>query len=204
MRRRLTGLLAAAGVLALLGSGSAALGAGPSSALAGGHSDRTSAEVSDHAHDRFQPAYFQDHTVTYEAFIVPQETPAPRQRVLYGVEYPRGWEQRLARPLCTYCDHISNGKDAYDFHDHVLASLPTRAQNSYGNVYWRVHHVSPAYTGNARRDAAIGRRYASLLPAQSAEEVRRLLDARLGDGARVAKNVDTGFYFRGPLTRWPD
>jgi len=204
MRRRLTGLLAATGVLALLGSGSAALGASPSSGPAEGHSARTLLQASDHAHDRFQPAYFSDRTVTYEAFIVSQETPAPRQRVLYEVEYPRGWEQRLARPLCTYCDHTGNGKDAYDFHDHVLASLPTRAQNAYGNVYWRVHHVSPAYTGSASRDAALSRRYASLLPAQSAEEVRRLLNARLGDGARVAQNVDTGFYFRGPLTRWPD
>jgi hypothetical protein len=33
--------------------------------------------------------------------------------------------------------------------------------------------------------------------------VKRLLAAKLADGSAVAKPYDTGFVFRGPLTRYP-
>jgi len=191
-------VLAGAAVLALLGSTPTA--AAPGRPLA---ADPV-AHAADHAHDTFQPAYARHRTVTYRPFVGEQgSAPLRRQHPLYEVEYPTGWERRLARPLCTYCDHNGNGKDAWDFHDHVLGELPSRAENRSGQVFWHVYHVSPAYTGDARHDAAVSARYAALLPATSAQEVRALLRARLADGSPVAKNLDTGFTFRGPLTRWP-
>jgi hypothetical protein len=122
---------------------------------------------------------------------------------LYEVEYPTGWEHVLARPLCDYCDHFGNGEDAFDYHDHVLSRLPSRAANGAGAVYWSVVHVSPAYTGSADHDARVSEAYAALLPATSAHDVKRLLKARLDDGSAIATPWDTGFVFRGWLTRYP-
>lgn len=193
-------VLTGTAALALLGG--TAMTAGPGAARAATPVAAVGT-AADHAHDTFQPAYARQRVVTYQPILVEQKSPAPRQHPLYEVEYPKGWEKHLARPLCTYCDHNGNGKDAYDFHDHVLGELPTWAENDSGNVFWRVNHVSPAYTGDARHDALVTQRYAALLPATSAWQVRRLLGARLADGTPVAENLDTKYYFRGPLTRWP-
>jgi hypothetical protein len=122
----------------------------------------------DHAHDPLQPAYVQGGVATYRPmFLAEGEKPTARPRPLYEVEYPHGWEHVLARPLCDYCDHFGNGEDAFDYHDHVLSRLPSRAANAAGAVYWSVVHISPAYTGDARHDAAVSAAYADLLPATS-------------------------------------
>lgn len=158
----------------------------------------------DHAHDPLQPAYVQGGIATYRPlFLSPGEQPTARPQALYEVEYPHGWEHVLARPLCDYCDHFGNGEDAFDYHDHVLSRLPSRATNAAGEVYWMVVHISPAYTGDAAHDGAVSDAYAGLLPATSAHDTTRLLAARLADGSPVAKRLDTGFVFRGPLTRYP-
>jgi len=153
----------------------------------------------DYAAAPFQPAYLGGRTVVYQPAVVPQEPVPDRLLTLYEVEYPTGWQDVAARPLCTYCDHNGNGQDAWDYHDHVLADRPSRAENAAGEVYWRVQHVRPAPAGDPARDAEIARAYAALLPARSEREVRALLRATLDDGTPLAEVVDTGFFFRGPI-----
>lgn len=153
----------------------------------------------DQGGQQIQPAYADGRLVSYRpAFDAPAGATAA---TLYEVEYPAAWWTVLARPLCSYCDHLGDGRNAWDFHDHVLDRRPSAAANRAGTVYWRVVHVRPAYTGKAGHDAAVTKAYAAQLPAQSGRVVRRLLATRLPNGSAVAVPVDTGFVFRGPLTR---
>jgi hypothetical protein len=153
----------------------------------------------DYAAAPFQPGYLRGRTVVYQPSAVPQEPVPDRVLTLYEVEYPAGWQDLTARPQCTYCDHNGNGEDAWDYHDHVLADRPSRADNAAGEVYWHVQHVRPAPAGDPARDAEVARAYAALLPARSEREARALLRATLDDGTPLAEVVDTGFFFRGPL-----
>lgn len=156
----------------------------------------------DYAAATFQPGYLRGRTVIYQPSSAPQEPVPDTLLTLYEVEYPTGWQDLTARPLCTYCDHNGNGQDAWDYHDHVMADRPARADNAAGEVYWSVEHVRPAATGDAGRDAEVARAYADLLPARSEREVRALLGATLEDGTPLAEVVDTGFFFRGPIVRY--
>lgn len=177
----------------------AILGFGGGLATAQEHTEQTAV---DYAHELFQPAYVADRVVQFE-----QRGPSPEGiaesnvHVLYEVEYPTGWAERLARPLCTYCDHNGDGENAWDYHDHVLADLPTEAQNAAGEVYWHVHHVLPVYTEDATKDAQISAAYAKKLPAQSGEAVRDLLGSTLADGTPIAEVIDTNYVFTAPLIR---
>lgn len=157
----------------------------------------------DHGHEPLQPAYVGGRVAQYRFAPVEPGTDTGRARILYEVEYPDGWEAELARPLCDYCDHGGNGRDAYDFHDHVLTGLPTPRDNAAGRVYWEVVHVAPAVSGDAEHDAAVAQAYAEALPATSTTAVRRLLAQRLPDGSPVAAPQETGYVFAGPLTRFP-
>jgi len=156
----------------------------------------------DYAHERFQPAYLAGRVVQFE-----QRGPSPDGmdqsdiQVLYEVEYPNGWRERLARPLCTYCDHNGDGENAWDYHDHVLDALPDREQNDAGEVYWHVLHVLPAYIGEPSKDAEISAAYAEKLPAQSGEAVRDLIGSTLADGTPIAEVIDTHYVFTAPLIR---
>lgn len=156
----------------------------------------------DYAHAQFQPAYAAGRMVQFE-----QRGPAPETvneesvRILYEVEYPVGWSERLARPLCSYCDHFGDGENAWDYHDHVLSALPSPEQNGAGDVHWRVLHVLPAYTGDAAEDAEIAAAYMDKLPAMSGRVVRDLLRSTLADGAPLAQVVDTDYVFTAPLIR---
>lgn len=150
----------------------------------------------DHGADTFQPGYLGGRVVVYRP-----GAPVAGADVfsLYQIRYPTGWDDLTARPLCNYCDHAGNGKDATDFHDHVLAR-PDRKANAAGAVTWHVYDVSPAYNGRAGHDRAASRAYARLLPVQSVREVRRLLATKLPDGTPVARVVDTKAEFGGPIT----
>lgn len=155
-----------------------------------------------YAHDQFQPAYLADSVVQFE-----QRGPSPEGVdesdvfTLYEIEYPTGWSERLARPLCNYCDHGGDGENAWDYHDHVLGARPSAAQNAAGEVYWHVLHILPAYTENAAKDVEIAAAYAEKLPAMSVEAVRDLLRSTLADGTPLAQVVDTNYVFTAPLIR---
>jgi hypothetical protein len=162
-----------------------------------------SAVTLDQGHQTFQPAYAENHLVNFE-----QRGPASKGideakvMTLYEVEYPTGWEDLLARPLCNYCDHNGDGENAWDYHDHVLSVLPNKEDNKLGEVYWHVLHILPAYTGRAAKDAEIIATYAAQLPVQSGEAARKLLETKLADGTPIATFVDTNYVFTAPLIRW--
>lgn len=165
----------------------------------GGHTDAP--EALDESVLPLQPAYFNGRLVQYRFDGPAPDGAATDAGVLWEVEYPTGWQDTLARPLCFYCDHAGDGENAWDFHDHVLSALPDEEVNAAGDVYWTVAHIQPAYSENDRLAAEISAAYAALLPADSADEVDRLVQARLDDGTPIARVIDTGFVFTGPLTR---
>lgn len=200
MIRRHRLFLAAAGVPLMVGT---LVGTASTLPPAAAHDSSSAVGKENHAHDEFQPAYVRGTTATYRPGPVPSGADTTAARTLYEVEYPRGWEQELARPQCNYCDHVGDGRGDYDYHDHVLTSLPSKAENRRGEVYWIVSHVQPRYTGHARWDAEISAAYADLLPAESTGDVRRLLRATLPDGTKIARELQTGTVFAGPLTRYP-
>ncbi|MGL5852449.1 MAG: hypothetical protein ACRCZD_16855, partial [Phycicoccus sp.] len=150
----------------------------------------------DHGSERFQPGYLGGRVVVYQPGAPVAGAPV---YPLYQVRYPYGWSQRTARPLCNYCDHAQNGRDAADFHDHVL-TRPDRRSNTAGTVTWHVYDVVPAYTPDTRRNTELNIALAQILPVQSTAEVRRLVDRRMPDGAPLVRVVDTGIEFGGPVT----
>jgi hypothetical protein len=165
------------------------------------HSDR--ALFTNHAHEHFQPAYAEGKLVTFEQGAqAPEDASTTDIRLLYEVEYPSNWSETLARPLCAYCDHFGDGENAWDYHDHVLGGLPSDEQNEAGTVYWHVLHLTPAYTGEESKDAAITKAYAALLPVQSGEAAQALIDAKLENGTPLTKVTDTKYVFTAPLSRW--
>lgn len=220
----LAALLTAAVVTASCGSdtssagqGAAAPGTAPSNPPASEtntvkaiDSSTVEAAIDDHEHGgdyqavdegglELQPAYFDGRVVNFR-----NEGPAPDgvtaadARILYEVEYPTGWEESLARPFCSYCDHNGDGESAWDYHDHVLTELPIEDSTA---AYWEVVHVLPASTDDAAIDAEIAAAYAELLPADSADEVLALLETQLADGTPIAELIQTGYIFTAPLTR---
>jgi len=134
------------------------------------------------------------------AIEVPQHAPLQAQADLYLVVYPFGWEALgIAPPQCNPCDHDGEGIDFFDFHDHVLDSIPADPGHGEFRTLWHVFGVAPAYSfftgGDPANDDAIGNAYAQYLPAKSEAAVDALLDAKLPDGSPVAIEVDTESYF---------
>lgn len=156
----------------------------------------------DYGHEQFQPAYADGRIVHFEQRGPAAEDVDPDSvTMLYEVEYPTGWQALLARPLCNYCDHNGDGENAWDYHDHVLDDLPTRKANAAGDVHWQVMHVLPDYGDDEAINAEITNAYADLLPVQSGDDVRRLLDATLDDATAIATAIDTQYIFTAPLIR---
>ena len=148
----------------------------------------------------YEKAYVNNKTVTINAIEVSQNAPLQAQADLYLVVYPIGWEGLgVAPPQCNPCDHEGDGIDFFDFHDHVLDSMPADPGHGEFRTLWHVFGVAPAYSfftgANPANDDAIGAAYAQYLPAKSEAAVDALLDAKLPDGSPVAIEVDTESYF---------
>ncbi|HSB26353.1 MAG TPA: hypothetical protein VLE19_00800 [Pyrinomonadaceae bacterium] len=148
----------------------------------------------------YEPAYINGKTVTINAIEVAQHAPLQAQADLYLVVYPIDWETLgVTSPQCNPCDHEGDGIDFFDFHDHVLDSIPSDPGHGEFRTLWHVFGVAPAYSfftgGDPANDDAVGAAYAQYLPATSEAAVDNLLDATLPDGSPVAIEVDTGSYF---------
>ncbi len=148
----------------------------------------------------YEPAYINGNTVTINAIEVPQAAPLQAQADLYLVVYPIGWEALgVAPPQCNPCDHEGDGIDFFDFHDHILDSMPADPGHGEFRTLWHVFGIAPAYSffrgGDPANDDAIGRAYAQYLPAKTEGAVDALLEATMPDGSPVAIEVDTGSYF---------
>jgi hypothetical protein len=148
----------------------------------------------------YEPAYINGKTVTINAIEVPQNAPLQAQADLYLVVYPIGWEALgVAPPQCNPCDHEGDGIDFFDFHDHILDSIPADPGHGEFRTLWHVFGVAPAYSfftgGDPANDDAVGNAYAKYLPATSEAAVDALLNAKLPDGSPVAIEVDTNSYF---------
>src|SRR5262245_21582451 len=148
----------------------------------------------------YEAAYYNGRTVTMNAIEVPQHAPLQAQADLYLVVYPIGWEELgVAPPQCNPCDHDGEGIDFFDFHDHVLDSVPGDPGHGEFRALWHVFGVAPAYSfftgGDPAKDDEIGKAFAKQLPAKSEEAVDALVESTLPDGTPIAIEVDTGSYF---------
>lgn len=148
----------------------------------------------------YELAYVNGRTVTINAIEVPQNAPHQAQADFYLVVYPIGWQALgLAPPQCNPCDHEGDGIDFFDFHDHVLDSMPSDPGHGEFRTLWHVFGVAPAYSfftgGDPAKDDAIAEAYARQLPTKSELALNALLESRLPDGSPVAIEVDTGSYF---------
>jgi hypothetical protein len=148
----------------------------------------------------YELAYINDKTVTINAIEVPQSAPLQAQADLYLVVYPIGWETMgLAAPQCNPCDHEGDGIDFFDFHDHVLDSIPSEPGHGEFSPLWHVFGIAPAYSfftgGDPAKDDEIGKAFAVQLPVKSEAAVDALVNSTLPDGSPVAIEVDTGSYF---------
>jgi hypothetical protein len=134
----------------------------------------------------YEPAYFNNRTVTINAIEVPQNA-GPLQHAsadFYEVVYPPITSLWPAAPQCNPCDHQGNGIDFTDFHDHLLDSIPSSPGHGEYSPLWHVFVVLPADFSPAGQAA-----YAALLPMKSEAAV----DAAIAAG--VAQEIDTHFYF---------
>ena len=148
----------------------------------------------------YEPAYFNDQTVTINAIELSQHAPLQAQADLYLVVYPIGWEELgVAPPQCNPCDHGEDGISFDDFHDHVLDSIPSDPGHGEFRTLWHVFAVAPAYSfitgGDPANDDAVAAAFASHLPAKSEAAVDVLVDLTLPDGSPVAVEIDTNSYF---------
>lgn len=148
-----------------------------------------------------QPAHADRQIAYYKQTLEPaQDAPFSVQRPLYQVVYPADFAKRgLGAPQCDPCDHLRNGVDATDYHDHVLSLRPRQRTSTR----WHVFEVAPATTGDPAHDAAVTDAYAEQIPARSQGDVTRLLATRLPDGSSVAKLTDYRFYFVGTTVKTP-
>jgi hypothetical protein len=148
----------------------------------------------------YEPAYFNDTTVTINAIEVHQNAPLQAQADFYEVVYPIGWETLgIGTPQCNPCDHPGDGIDFTDFHDHILDSMPSSPGHGEFRTLWHVFVVLPAYSfltgGDPANDAAVTAAYAAHIPTKSEAAVEDLLSSTLPDGSPVAIEIDTHFYF---------
>jgi hypothetical protein len=148
------------------------------------------------ARPEYEQAYVGGTTVTINAISVPSTAPLRAQADFYAVVCPVDWQARgLNPPQCNPCDHNGNGIDAFDFHDHVLDSMPGNPGHGEFSPLWHLFFVMPNYTGDAAHDAAVGDAYAAALPTKSEAAVDALLAQRLGNGSPVAVEIDAHGYF---------
>ena len=150
----------------------------------------------------YEPAYVNGKTVTINAIEVSQHAPAQAQADFYEVVYPIGWQGLgIGTPQCNPCDHVGDGIDFTDFHDHILDSMPSDPGHGEFRTLWHVFVVIPNYSflspgpPNAAHDAAVNAAYASHIPTKSEAAVDALLADTLPDGSPVAIEIDTEFYF---------
>jgi hypothetical protein len=144
----------------------------------------------------YEPAYVNGITVTINVIEVHQGAPLQAQADFYEVVYPLGWESLgIGTPQCNPCDHEGDGIDFFDFHDHVLDSMPSSPGHGEFTPLWHVFGVFPAYTGDAAHDALVTLAYAAQLPAKSEAAVYALASSTLPDGSPVAVMIDGQGYF---------
>lgn len=143
----------------------------------------------------YEPAYVNGNTVWINAIDVPNHAPPKAQADFYEVVYPIGWSSLgLSAPQCNPCDHEGNGIDFTDYHDHILDSVPGTGHGEFSPL-WHVFVVIPAYNQESTHDAAVSQAYAAYLPTKSEAQVDALLAARDANGAPIAVEIDTHFYF---------
>jgi hypothetical protein len=144
----------------------------------------------------YEPAYYDDQTVTINAVEIPNVAPEQAQADFWEVVYPPNWQDLgLSPPQCNPCDHDQNGIDPADYHDHVLDSMPSSPGHGEYRAPWHVYVVAPAAGNDAAHNAEVFQAYASHLPARSEDEVNALLASKLPDGSPIAVSIDTQFYF---------
>ncbi len=131
----------------------------------------------------YEPAYFNDRTVTINAIEVPQKSgPLTNASAdFYQVVYPQPSTLWPSPPQCNPCDHEGNGIDPTDYHDHVLDSIPSDPGDGEYNPLWHVFLILPVQ-GHEKS-------YASRLPMKS----EAAIDAAIAAGD--ATEIDTHFYF---------
>ena len=125
----------------------------------------------------------------------PGQAAAQAQHEYFEVIYPVGWESLGLSPLCVECDHLGDGDDWYDYHDHVFSGAPSQPGKEGYAPLWQLNLVTPAYNGDLEHDALVTEVYATFLPAKSSDEVAALLDATLDDGSPVAALEVTDYVF---------
>ncbi|MGH9174422.1 MAG: hypothetical protein ACRD1H_08695, partial [Vicinamibacterales bacterium] len=94
---------------------------------------------------------------------------------------------------CMPCDHLGDGDDPFDYHDHVFSAVPKKNHGAY-SALWNLTLVVPAYTGDPAHDQAVSEAYASLLPITSAAAVQALL-ATAVNGLPIAERINTDYHF---------
>ena len=131
----------------------------------------------------YEPAYYNETTVTINAIEVPQSEGALEHAAadFYQVVYPEDQSLWPSDPQCNPCDHDGNGIDPSDYHDHVLDSIPGNPGHGEFNPLWRVFVILPAEGHDSD--------YADRLPMDSEEEV----EEAVADG--IAVEIDSEFYF---------
>ena len=157
----------------------------------------SSSSISATAGPAYEPAYANGHTV-----IISVKDPFPgkvarqAQNQYYEVIYPIGWQSLTTSvPQCNPCDHVGDGDDFFDYHDHVFAAEPSNTgRGAYGPL-WRLNLVVPVLTGNIQHDAAVATLYAAHLPTTSAQAVKALLAVTLADGSPIAELIDVDYVF---------
>lgn len=134
----------------------------------------------------YEPAYFNGQTVTINAIEVRQNAGplAHAAADFYETVYPPNTSLWPDTPQCNPCDHVGDGIDFTDFHNHVLDSIPSNPGHGEFNPLWHVFVILPADFSPAGQAA-----YAARLPMKSEAAV----DAAIAAG--VAQEIDTHFYF---------
>jgi hypothetical protein len=142
-------------------------------------------------------AYVNGRTVTISVMDPFVGKAAPQAvKPYFEVFYPIGWEfLTTSVPQCNPCDHVGDGDDFSDYHDHVFSAEPSQPGRGGYSPLWQLNLIAPAYTGNAVHDLAVSVVYASFLPIKSAEGVAELLAATMPDGSPVAEQFVEDYVF---------
>jgi hypothetical protein len=152
----------------------------------------------------FEPAFANGHLVTIS---VKDPFPGTVARAAQGdyfeVIYPLGWSALTQSvPQCNPCDHGGDGDDMHDYHDHVFGGEPSQPGAGAYKPIWRLSLVVPAYIvypkteQDLQHNAAVSAAYAKWLPIKSADAVRQLLAAKLGNGVPIAELLETDYVFQ--------
>jgi hypothetical protein len=119
--------------------------------------------------------------------------------IYFEVIYPIGWELLTESvPQCNPCDHLGDGEDYFDYHDHVFSAAPSSPAKGYRPL-WQLNIIVPAYSDDLAHNLAVSEAYASYLPLTSAADVAELLEATLGDGTPIALRLEEDYVFRATI-----